>query len=83
MHAVNDNYPLILTRTQAAEMCCLTPSGFDSWVRKGLVPGPLAGTRRWSRDAIRDAVNGKAVEVDVEEDPYLKWKAEHARKNKG
>lgn len=83
MTAANDNYPLVLTRHEAAALVGLTPSGFDSWVRKGIVPGPLAGTRRWSRDAIRDAINGKAVEVDVEEDPYLKWKAEHARKNKG
>jgi hypothetical protein len=82
MSAANDNYPLVLTRAEAADMCRLTPSGFDAWVRKGIVPPALHGTRRWSRDAIRDAINGKVAAVDVGLDPYEKWKAENARKNR-
>lgn len=81
MSAANDNYPLVLTRGEAADMCRLTPSGFDAWVRKGIVPPALPGTRRWSRDAIRDAVNG-GRHVDVELDPFEQWEAERARKNK-
>lgn len=83
MNYANDNYPLVLTRTEAADMCRLTPSGFDGWVRNGTVPPPLPGTRRWSRDAIRDAINGKtALSVDVGLSPFEQWEAENARKNK-
>ncbi len=81
MTPANDNWPLVLTRTQAAAMCGLTPAGFDVWVRKGIVPTALAGTRRWSRDAIKDAINGTSVGVDAVIDPYEKQKAErNARK---
>ena len=70
--------PPVLTRAQAAAMCNLTPSGFDAWVRKGIVPTAIAGTRRWSRDAILAAVNGTAA-IDVEGmDPYELWKAQNA-----
>lgn len=79
MRADNDNYPPVLTRPQAAAMCNLTPSGFDSWVRRGIVPTALPGTRRWSRDAILKAVSGD-MSIGVEIDPYDKWKAENARK---
>lgn len=47
------NESLALTRTQAAELCQLTPSGFDTWVRKGIVPPAILGTRRWSRVALK------------------------------
>lgn len=50
--------PLTITRTEASTMCGLTPSGFDVWVRKGIVPGPVAGTRRWSVAALEHALNG-------------------------
>ena len=61
-------------------MCRLTPSGFDAWVRKGIVPPAIDGTRRWSRDAIQDAINGRSIGVDAALDPYEKWKADNARK---
>lgn len=78
--AANDNYPPVLTRREAAAMCRLTPSGFDSWVRRGIVPVAIMGTRRWSRDAILRAISGD-VSVDVELDPYERQKAErNARK---
>lgn len=82
MSAANDNYPPILTRPQAAALCQLTPSGFDSWVRRGVVPGPIRGTKRWSRDAILRAVDGDR-HVDVELDPFEQWEADRARKVKG
>lgn len=78
--AANDNYPPVLTRAQAAAMCQLTPSGFDAWVRRGIVPPAIMSTRRWSRDAILAAVNGGAIGIDAALDPYEKWKAENARK---
>lgn len=78
MRADNDNYPAVLTRSLAAEMCQLTPSGFDGWVRRGIVPPPIMGTRRWSRDAILKAIAGTAIDVAV--DPFEQWEAENARK---
>ena len=78
MTPANDNYPPILTRPQAAAMCQLTPSGFDVWVRRGIVPPAIQGTRRWSRDAILRAIAGTAI--DVELDPMEQWERENARK---
>lgn len=81
MTHANDNFPLVLTRAEAAEMCGISPSGFDNWIRKGIIPPAIIGTRRWSRDAIRDAVNGRSVAVDAALSPYERQKAErHARK---
>ena len=68
---------LTLTRPEAAALVGLTPSGFDSWVRQGILPKPLPGTHRWSRAAIERALSGEPEKA--EEDPYLKWKAEQAR----
>lgn len=80
MKAANDNFPPILTRPQAAAMCQLTPSGFDTWVRRGIVPPAILGTRRWSRDAILNTLSG-AIAVDAELDPYEREKAlRNARK---
>lgn len=70
--------PLTLTRPQAAALLGLTPAGFDVWVRKGIVPPAIAGTRRWSRAAIERAISGDAV--DVELDPFEAWEAEQGGK---
>ncbi len=44
--------PRGLTREQAALYCgCETVEAFDSWVRRGIVPGPIRGTHRWDRKA--------------------------------
>ena len=39
-----------LSRAAAAHYCGVSKSGFDEWVRRGIVPGP--GTQRWDRKAI-------------------------------
>lgn len=79
MNPANDNYPPVLTRSQAAAMCSLTPAGFDVWVRKRIVPTAIEGTRRWSRDAILRSLSGAdSVGVDVTLDPYEQWKAQNA-----
>jgi hypothetical protein len=46
----------------------LTPAGFDAWVKKGVVPGPIPGTRRWSKLAIVRALAGEANPIIVESD---------------
>ena len=75
----SDSQAITLTRPQAAALCGLTPAGFDVWVRKGIVPTALPGTRRWSRVALERAVAGGPTPIDVEVDPYLEWEAEHSR----
>jgi hypothetical protein len=70
---------LALTREQAATLCGLTPSGFDSWVKRGVVPGPMKGTRRWSRAALERALAGtQAAADDDAESIFAGWKARNA-----
>jgi len=76
MTPANDNLPLALTRQQAATLCGLTPSGFDVWVRKGIVPPAIKGTRRWSRAALERALSGGE---DADLDPFEQWERDNAR----
>lgn len=80
MQAANDNVPLALTRKQAASMCGLSLSGFDSWVRRGIVPGPITGTRRWSRCALETVLSGAIVGTSANDNisPFEDWKRKHA-----
>lgn len=74
--------PLVLTRAQAAALCHLSLTGFDSWVRKGIVPSPIPGTRRWSRVALERAISGDqpavAVAVNDNLSPFEQWKRSNA-----
>lgn len=74
----NDNFPLILTRPEAAAMCRVSVSGFDSWVRRGIIPGPIPGTRRWSRVAVERALAGEGSACGTEESHFDQWKRKHA-----
>lgn len=70
---------LTLTRPEAAALCGLTPSGFDGWVRRGILPPPIMGTRRWSRVQLERALTEQSwvpPEVEEEEDPFRKWERE-------
>lgn len=77
MKPANDN--LALTRAQAAALCGLSPAGFDVWVRKGIVPTPIAGTHRWSRAALERALGGTPGAVSVELDEFEAWEAQQKR----
>jgi hypothetical protein len=52
-------HPRCLPKAVAAAYCSLTSQGFDTWVRRGLVPGALPGTQRWDRKAL-DRLSGLA-----------------------
>ena len=69
--------PRGLTREDAASYCGLTPKGFDEWVKRGLVPGPIPGTQRWDRKAIDlalDQASGiKSTESDTAS-PCDQWR---------
>lgn len=80
MHA-NDNSPLVLTRPEAAALCRISAATFDSWVRRGVVPKPIVGTRRWSRVAIERALCGDHSVPAATNDnlsPFEAWKRQHA-----
>lgn len=74
---------LILTRREAAELLGISPSTFDNWVRKGVVPKPLEGTKRWSRAAIERAVSGEPASVPQSYDPeaiYAEWERQEKQR---
>jgi hypothetical protein len=77
---VNDNWPPVLTRPEAAEMCRISVQTFDSWVRKGILPGPILGTRRWSRVAIERRLSGAVVSPYASDQlsPFEQWKCGNA-----
>jgi hypothetical protein len=69
-------WPLILTRPQGAKMCGISVKTFDAWVRKGILPGPIAGTRRWSRRAMERRLAGEIILPSTSEQPspFEQWK---------
>lgn len=74
----NDNWPPVLTRCEAAKMCAISVQTFDSWGRKGILPGPIPGTRRWSRDAIERHLASGAPSANDQPSPFEEWKQGNA-----
>jgi hypothetical protein len=76
----DDNWPLVLTRGEGAKMCQISVQSFDTWVRKGILPGPIAGTRRWSREAIKRRLADQAVVPSAtdQSSPFEQWKRHSA-----
>lgn len=71
----------LLTRAQAAKYCELAPSSFDDWMRKGKVPRPLPGTRRWDSKALDralDQLSGLTANATPEDD-FDRWLREEGR----
>ncbi|SDP47319.1 hypothetical protein SAMN05428967_2275 [Phyllobacterium sp. YR620] len=72
---------LVLTRPEAAALCHISAATFDSWVRRGVVPKPIVGTRRWSRIAIERALCGDQAPPMASNDnlsPFEVWKRQNA-----
>ena len=69
-----------LTIAEAAAYAGLSESGFREWVRKGLVPGPWPGTRRYDRHAL-DAALDRISGVTNTKSAYDEWKVKHATAN--
>ena len=64
-----------MTRERAAAYLDLEPAGFDGWVRKGIVPGPMEGTKRWDKKAIDAALDKRSgLSPTMPADPYEEWK---------
>lgn len=69
-----------ITLEEAAEYTGLSPSGYRDWVRKGLLPGPWPGTRRYDRKAIDvalDRLSGLSTS-STGASAYDDWKMKHA-----
>jgi predicted DNA-binding transcriptional regulator AlpA len=77
---VNRVWPLVLTRPEGAKMCGISVKTFDAWVRKGVLPGPIAGTRRWSRGAMERQLAGEIIPPSTTDQPspFEQWKRDHA-----
>ncbi len=69
--------PRGLTREDAAAYCGLATDGFDEWVKRGIVPGPIPGTLRWDRKAIDLALDrASGLESGQEQDNvFERWRA--------
>jgi hypothetical protein len=78
--------PRGMTKDEAAEYCgCETKGAFDTWIQKGIVPGPIPGTQRWDRKAI-DVWLDRASEIETSVTPVStleQWKAMRERKKRG
>lgn len=76
-----------LTKQEAAAYCgCKTISSFNDWVRRGIVPPPIKGTRRWDAraiDAALDRKSGLCVTISSSLSPLEEWKAKRASRVEG
>lgn len=64
-----------ITASEAAEICGLTISGFQSWVRRGIMPPALPGTNRYDRVAIERRFDELSGEKTTPTNAYDAWKA--------
>ncbi|GAB6995256.1 hypothetical protein JCM18382A_72970 [Bradyrhizobium sp. 17-4] len=74
--------PRGLTKEHAAAYCGCSTDAFDTWVKRGIVPGAIPGTQRWDRKAIDwylDRASGLPTEKTVSGDPLADWQASRRR----
>lgn len=69
-----------LSLEQAAEYCgCETTETYITWQRRGLVPPPIPGTRRYDRKAIDAALDqASGLTKDRARSSFEEWEAKHA-----
>lgn len=60
--------PRGMSKEQAAAYAgCQSLSAFNEWVRRGIMPRPIPGTRKWDRkaiDAALDRISGRIPKFD-------------------
>jgi hypothetical protein len=80
----NSNESRLTDRAGAAKYCKLTPRAYDKWVKKGLLPGPIAGTRRYDIKAIdiqldlHSGIIGPGADKNTDDD-YERWMRENGQ----
>ncbi|RXG86138.1 hypothetical protein EAS62_37850 [Bradyrhizobium zhanjiangense] len=71
--------PRGISKKQAAAYAgCESLSAFNEWVRRGIMPKPIPGTRKWDRkaiDAALDRLSGLQPKIEAQLTPYDAWKA--------
>jgi hypothetical protein len=71
--------PRGMSKEQAAAYAgCESLSAFNDWVRRGIMPRPIPGTRKWDRkaiDAALDRMSGLDSKIRPQLSPYDEWKA--------
>jgi hypothetical protein len=76
--------PRCLTRRQAADYAgCKSLSAFSDRIRRGILPGPVTGTRVWDRraiDAALDRASGISAASQPVESLLDQWKRQRAAK---
>jgi len=81
---MTNDEPRLLSRAKAATYCGITRTAFSKWVKAGVMPQTLSGTRRWDKNAIDarlDEISGLASADAQQEDDFEKWSNEReARK---
>ena len=70
-----------LTQEEAAAYCgCESLAAFSDWVRRGIIPGPIRGTKRWDRKAIDAALDrASGLEAASALSPLDAWRMQRAR----
>lgn len=85
MSRPNQITPRGLTKADAAAYCGCSEDAFDTWVKKGIVPGAIPGTQRWDLKAIDwylDRASGLPTQATVSSDPLADWQASRAQRNR-
>ncbi|WP_321340754.1 helix-turn-helix domain-containing protein [uncultured Cohaesibacter sp.] len=72
--------PRLLTKQDAAEYCGVCVATLDSYIRQGLVPGPVANTRRFDRKAIDMALDKLSKLTSSESQSSTAYEKRQARK---
>lgn len=68
--------PRCLSRQDAACHCGVSVYSFDDWVRRGILPKPIPGTRRWDRKAIDAALDRlSGITANIPSSPLAEWRA--------
>lgn len=74
--------PRGLSRDELAQYLGISVAAVADWVRKGRIPGPMAGTHRWDRkavDAALDRASGLTPAASDEPSPLQQWRLSRAR----
>ncbi len=68
--------PRLLSREQAAIYCGVAPETFDSYRRRGILPDPVAGTKRWDRKLIDEFLDRQSgITEGAALSPLDAWRA--------
>lgn len=74
--------PVIGITVDKAAACAylgISAACFDDWRRRGILPAPIAGTRRWSVKALKTAIDGDLDKAALDEAESALERWEHSQ----